>query len=260
MGDRAALHALRHEIRAGRFAGITGGLAAGFVQANLVILPAARARDFAAWCEANPKPCPLLAVGTPGAWRLEDLGEIDIRTDVPRYRVFRDGIAEADVLDIRNLWQDDLVAFAIGCSLSFEGALTRAGVHLRSFAPGLTCAAYRTRLPTVPVGPFRADLVVTMRAIREDEVDTAIRVTSAHPSQHGAPVHVGDPAPIGIDDLGDNIEGLGLATLEENEVPVFWACGVTAIDAVAAARLPLAITHAPAHMLITDIPVDEGPA
>jgi uncharacterized protein YcsI (UPF0317 family) len=258
MGDRAALYALRQEIRAGRFAGITGGLAAGFVQANLVIVPAAHARDLAAFCEANPGPCPLLHAGTPGTWRIEELGELDIRTDVPRYRVLRDGRVEADVLHIRDLWRPDLVAFALGCSLSFEGALARAGVHLRSFAPGLTCAAYRTTIPTVPAGPFRARLVVTMRAIRKNEVETAIRVTSAHPSQHGAPVHIGDPAAIGIDDLAANIDGIGLTTLHEDEVPVFWACGVTALDAVANARLPLAITHAPAHMLITDIPVDES--
>jgi uncharacterized protein YcsI (UPF0317 family) len=243
--------ALRRAFRAGH-ATLTGALAPGFRQANVAILPAALADAFEAFLRANPGPCPLLARGRPGDPALPELGEdIDIRTDLPRYRVFRAGRPAGMPTDIAALWRDDLVPFAVGCSLSFEADLVAAGVALRCHGPGVTCSAFDSALPLVPAGPFRGNLVVTMRAIRAGQVALATAVTRAHPEAHGAPVHVGDPAAIGVD-LARPIDGIGLSDVQPGEVPVFWACGVTMERAIAAAAPDLAITHAPGHMLITD--------
>lgn len=243
---------LRRRIRHGEMAGPTAGLAPGFQQANVAILPAAHADAFAAWLRANPAACPLLARSAPGEPSLPDLGaDIDIRHDLPRYRIFRDGRAGATPTDIADLWQDDLVTFAIGCSLGFEADLVAAGVSLRCFGPGLSCSAFDSAIDTVPAGPFAARLVVSMRAIPADQVALARRVTDDHPEAHGAPVHAGDPAAIGVD-LARPIDGIGLNDVRPGEVPLFWACGVTMERAITTARLPFAITHAPGHMLITD--------
>ena len=229
----------------------TAALCPGFAQANMAFFPAAEADDFEAFLRANPAACPLLARGAAGSPALPGLGDIDLRHDLPLYRLFRDGAAAGRVADIAGHWRDDLVPFAIGCSLSFEADLVAAGVSLRCHAPGLSCAAFDTGIANRPAGPFGGTLVVTMRAIPEDQVPLAIRVTKGHPAAHGAPVHVGDPAAIGVD-LGRPIDGLGLTDLHPGEMPVFWACGVTMERAIASARLPFAITHAPGHMLITD--------
>lgn len=232
----------------------TTGLAPGYIQANVAILPATHADAFEAWLRANPAACPFLARSTPGDPSLPCLGQdIDIRRDLPRYRIFRDGRATATPTDIADLWQDDLVTFAIGCSLSFEADLVAAGVSLRCFGPGLSCSAFDSAIDTVPAGRFAARLVVSMRAIRAGEVALAERVTRAHPEAHGAPVHAGDPGAIGVD-LAQPIDGIGLSDVQPGEVPVFWACGVTMERAITAAALPFAITHAPGHMLITDRP------
>lgn len=244
---------LRKAARAGRLAGPTGTMAPGLVQANLAIVPAALADAFEAFLRANPAAFPLLARGLPGDPTLPELGvDIDLRRDLPRYRVFRDGVPVADPLEITDLWRADMVPFAIGCSLTFEADLVAAGVALRCHAPGNTCSAFDTNLPMHPVAPFGGNLVVTMRAIRTDQVSLTEAITRAHPMAHGAPVHTGDPGAIGVD-LSRPIDAIGLSDIQPGEVPVFWACGVSLERAIAHAAPDLAITHAPGHMLVTDL-------
>ncbi|MGQ3026759.1 MAG: putative hydro-lyase [Ferrovibrionaceae bacterium] len=244
--DRAA-------IRAGLHTGPTAGLAPGHVQGNLVILPQDWANEFLRFCQANPKPCPLLAVSEVGDPMLPTLGaDIDIRTDVPRYRVYRDGELAAEPADIAALWRDDFVTFVIGCSFSFEEALLAAGVPVRHIQMNRNVPMYRTSLPCVPAGRFRGDLVVSMRPLAPADAIRAVQITSRFPSVHGAPVHLGAPERIGIADIdrpdyGDAVE------IGDGELPVFWACGVTPQVAIRNARPPIAITHSPGTMLITDL-------
>jgi uncharacterized protein YcsI (UPF0317 family) len=250
---RADPRALRCLIRAGAYAGRTGGLAMGYVQANLCILPAADADDFLRYCQRNPKPCPLLAVGEPGNPSLPTLGEdLDVRTDLSSYRVWRDGALADTVGDIGALWRDDLVAFTLGCSYSFEEALLEAGLRLRHVERGMGPARYTSAIPTVAAGRFGGAMVVTMRSFRPADAIRAIQVTSRFPAVHGAPVHIGLPHLIGIDDLAAQCESPFIA-VPDDEIPLFWACGVTPQVALRAARPRLCITHTPAHMLITDL-------
>jgi uncharacterized protein YcsI (UPF0317 family) len=243
----------RAGIRKGRIDGHTSGLAGRHVQGNVVILPAAWAGEFSDYCEANRQACPLLAVSQPGDPALPTLGQgIDIRHDVPRYRVWRDGELVAEPTDIAALWRDDLVTFVIGCSFSFEQALLDEGVPLRHVSQGLNVAMYRSNRATLPAGRFAGPLVVSMRPLKPADAERAARITGRYPRVHGAPVHIGDPAALGIADLsrpdyGDAVEVLA------GEVPVFWACGVTPQAALAAARPEFCITHAPGAMLITDL-------
>lgn len=243
----------RRAIRAGQWNSHTSGLAPGYVQGNVVILRAADADDFLRFCQRNPKPCPLLAVSEPGRPLLPELGfDVDIRVDVPRYRVWRSGELVGVPTAIDDLWQSDFVTFVIGCSFSFEQALLDAGIPLRHVAAGKNVAMYRTSIPTRPAGKFHGPLVVSMRPMSAANAIRAIQVTSRLPNVHGAPVHIGDPAEIGIADLakpdfGDPVEIL------PGEIPVYWACGVTPQAAVMEARPELCITHAPGAMLITDL-------
>lgn len=244
--------ALRRAIRDGRHRGHTVGLAPGRVQGNLVILPQALATDFLRYCQRNPKPCPVLAVTEPGDPIVHDLGEdVDLRTDVPRYRIWRDGALEAEVDDLRALWREDFVGFVLGCSFSFEQALLDDGIPLRHVAQGRNVAMYRTSIPTAPAGRFSGPLVVSMRPMSPAHAIRAIQVTSRFPSVHGAPVHFGDPAAIGIADLSRPDYGDAVDVLA-GEVPVFWACGVTPQAALLAARPEVCVTHAPGCMLVTD--------
>jgi len=244
---------VRHAVRRGDWDTHTSGLAAHHVQANLVILPADLAEDFQRYCERNPIACPLLAVSLPGDGRLPTLGaDLDVRSDVPRYHLWRDGECVAELTDLRDVWRDDLVTFALGCSFTFEHALLAAGIPLRHVQQGRNVAMYRTNRPTVPAGPFHGPLVVSMRPLTPADALRAQQITAALPQAHGAPVHQGDPALIGITDLarpdyGDAID------IEPGEIPVFWACGVTPQAAIAAAKPPFCITHAPGHMLVTDL-------
>ena len=243
----------RNAIREGRIDGHTSGLAGRHVQGNLVILPAAWAGEFRDYCEANPQACPLLAVSEPGDPALPTLGEdIDIRHDVPRYRVWRHGELVAEPTDIASLWRDDLVSFVIGCSFSFEQALLDEGVPLRHVAQGRNVAMYRSNRATVPAGRFAGPMVVSMRPLTPADAELAACITARYPRVHGAPVHVGDPAALGISDLGRPDYGDAIEVLP-GEVPVFWACGVTPQAALAAARPEFCITHAPGAMLITDL-------
>lgn len=244
---------VRRLIRQGLWTGHTSGLADDHVQGNLVILPQAQADDFLRYCQRNPKPCPLLAVSEPGQPLLHRLGAgIDIRTDVPRYRVWRDGELVDEPSDITALWRDDLVSFVIGCSFSFEQALMEAGLPLRHVEQGRNVAMFRTNVPTEAAGPFSGPLVVTMRPMRASAVIRAVQVTSRFPNVHGAPVHIGDPSLIGITDLSKPDYGDAVDVMPD-ELPVFWACGVTPQAAIQQARPAFCITHAPGAMLITDL-------
>jgi uncharacterized protein YcsI (UPF0317 family) len=250
--ERTDARALRRAIRAGRHRAHTMGLAPGRVQGNLVVLPQALAGDFMRFCQRNPKPCPLLAVTEPGDPLARDLGEdVDLRTDVPRYRVWREGVLEGEVDDLRALWRDDWVGFVLGCSFSFEQALLDDGIPLRHVAQGRNVAMYRTSIPTAPAGRFAGPLVVSMRPMTAAHAIRAVQVTSRFPSVHGAPVHFGDPAAIGIADLSRPDYGDAVDILP-GEVPVFWACGVMPQAALIAARPEVCVTHAPGCMLVTD--------
>ncbi len=245
--------AVRAEIRAGRWRGPTAGLAPGFAQANLVIVPQKVAYDFLLFCHRNPKPCPLLDVTDPGDARpLYAAPHADVRTDVPRYRVFRHGQPAQEMVEINALWRDDFVAFLLGCSFTFEAAMARAGLPVRHMEEGRNVPMYRTNIACRPAGAFRGPMVVSMRPIPQADVPRAVQVTARYPLAHGAPVHVGDPSAIGITDLAHPDYGEAV-TVRRGEVPVFWACGVTPQAVVQQARPELMITHAPGHMFITDL-------
>jgi uncharacterized protein YcsI (UPF0317 family) len=244
---------VRLAARAGTLTGPTAGLAPGFIQGNLVVVPADVADDFARFCRLNPKPCPVIGVTEPGVPYVPELGaDLDLRSDLPRYRVWRDGELAEEIGDVSHLWRDDLVGFVLGCSFTFERALTAAGIPLKHLAAGINVAMYRTSIACEPAGPFAGPLVVSMRPLAAADVPRATDITAQFSSAHGAPVHAGAPEDIGIFDLssphyGDAVE---VAT---GEVPVFWACGVTPQAAIASAKLPFALTHAPGCMLVSDL-------
>ena len=249
-GDPAAL---RRVIRTGAYTGHTSGLAPGRVQGNVAILPAEAANEFLRFCHANPKPCPVLGVSEPGDPRLPTLAaDLDIRTDVPRYRVYRHGELVEEPTDLLKVWRDDLVAFVLGCSFSFEEPLIAAGLAIRNITCGCNVPMYRTNVPTRAAGRFHGPLVVSMRPFKPADAIRAIQITSRFPDVHGAPVHIGLPEAIGIADLGKPDCG-DAVEVRPGELPVFWACGVTPQAVVMAARPELCITHAPGSMLVTDL-------
>lgn len=251
-GINNAAH-VRGVIRQGRWTSQTSGLANGHVQGNVVILPAAEAGDFLRYCQRNPKPCPVLAVSEPGQAELPSLGaDIDICTDLPRYRVWRHGELVDEPTDISALWRKDMVTFVLGCSFSFEQALQEAGLRIRHIDQGRNVPMYRTNTATEPAGPFHGPMVVTMRPFKAADAIRAVQITSRFPDVHGAPVHIGDPAQIGISDLAHPDYGDAVEVLPD-EIPVFWACGVTPQAAIMQARPEFCITHAPGAMLITDL-------
>lgn len=245
--------AARAAIRSGDWARPTAGLAPGFTQANLVALPAADAFDFLRFCVRNPRPCPVLEVTEPGSENpTETAPGADLRVDVPRYRIFRDGELVDEPTDAAAAWRDDLVAFLIGCSFTFERALLAEGLPVRHIEQGVNVPMYRTRLACRPAGRFRGPLVVSMRPMTSDQAIRATQITSRYAAVHGAPLHFGDPEALGIaslhePDYGDPVE------VRAGEIPVFWACGVTPQAVAAASRPELMITHAPGHMFITDV-------
>lgn len=243
----------RSAARAGRLKGPTSGLADGCVQGNVVILPAPISSDFLRFCQLNPKPCPVLGVSDPGDPALPMLGEgIDIRTDVPRYRVFQDGRCVDEPYDLARWWRDDLVTFVLGCSHSFEEALLQGGLRLKHVEQGTAVPMFRTSMQTKPAGPFRGPLVVSMRPYRPADAIRAVQITSRFPSVHGAPVHLADPQAIGVRDVSRPDFGSPVP-LDEGEIPVFWACGVTPQAVIEEAKVPFCITHYPGSMLVTDL-------
>lgn len=250
--DKAAQE-VRHRIRGGAYRGPTAGLAPGFVQGNLAILPKDLAADFQRFCHLNPKPCPLLASSEPGDPRLPTLGaDLDIRTDLPVYRIWRAGKLVEETPDITAHWRDDLVAFVIGCSFSFEEALIEDGIPLRHVASNSNVAMYRTSIATVAAGAFRGPMVVSMRPLKPADAIRAVQITSRFPAVHGAPVHIGFPELIGIKDLAKPDYG-DVPEIKADELPVFWGCGVTPQAVIAEVRPPFCITHAPGSMLVTDL-------
>ena len=244
--------AARHAIRAEQITGHTAGLAPQYVQGNLCILPAEYAAEFAAFCQRNPKPCPLVGMSAPGDPHIEDLGiDLDIRTDVPRYRVFRDGECIDEPTNLLDVWRDDLVSFVLGCSFSFEQPMVEAGIPLRHLQNNTNVAMYTTNIACKPAGRFNGPTVVSMRPLSPANAIRAVQVTSRYPNVHGAPVHIGFPEQIGIKDI--NAPDYGSAPdMRDGELPVFWACGVTPQEIVRRARPSFCITHMPGSMLITD--------
>jgi len=245
---------LRAEVRARRWRGTTAGQAPGFAQANLVVLPRDLAFDFLVFCLRNPKPCPVMEVLESGdpIPRLT-APTADVRTDVPAYRIYRGGELVAEVSDISSNWTDDAVAFLLGCSFTFEEALVDGGIPVRHQDVGCTVPMYRTSIQTRPAGPFHGRMVVSMRPIPAEMVTRAVQITACLPYAHGAPVHLGDPATIGIaqidsPDYGDPVP------IEQGEVPVFWGCGVTPQSVGLDAKPEWMITHSPGRMFLTDVP------
>lgn len=244
---------VRAAARAGRWTGQTSGLAPGFAQANLVFLPQQLAAEFLLFCQRNPKPCPLLDVTSPGDPIPRRVAPTaDLRTDAPRYRVWRYGELVDEPTDLLGLWSDDLVGFVIGCSFTFESALLRAGVPVRHIERGCNVPMFRTNVPCEAAGSFQGPLVVSMRPMTPAQAIRAVQVTSRYPAVHGAPVHLGFPEQIGIADLQRPDYGDSVPVLP-GELPVFWACGVTPQSVLMAAKPPLAITHSPGCMFVTDL-------
>jgi uncharacterized protein YcsI (UPF0317 family) len=244
--------AARLAIRAGQHRGSTSGLAPGFVQGNLAILPKAIAGDFLRFAQLNPKPCPIIGTSAPGDWRVPELGEdLDIRTDIPRYRVWKNGEIVAEPENIKDVWRDDLVAFVIGCSFSFEEALMADGIEMRHIALNKTVSMFRTSVQTKAAGPFHGPMVVSMRPMTPANAIRAVQITTRFPSVHGAPVHIGKPEMIGIKDIMKPDYG-DAVPVEDDEIPVFWACGVTPQSVIMTAKPDFCITHFPGTMLVTD--------
>jgi len=249
---------VREAIRAGVFAGATAGLCPGYAQANLVALPRQYADDFLVFCQRNPRPCPLLEVTIAGSTAPTALAaDADLRTDLPRYRVYERGVLVDEVTDATTYWRDDLVAFLLGCSFTFESALVDAGIPLRHLDAGRNVSMYRTSLSCEAAGIFHGPMVVSMRPIPASLVEQATAISARFPLAHGAPIHAGDPSAIGIRDLSSPDYG-DPPHIEPDDVPLFWACGVTPQSVALESRPELMITHSPGCMLITDLPRELG--
>jgi uncharacterized protein YcsI (UPF0317 family) len=254
--DRDDPRAVRRAIRSGAFTGFTNLVARNSVQGNLMIVPQAYAADFEAYARANAQALPIIGVSRPGSPHIPEIAEdLDLRTDVGGYMVFRDGALVDTPRTVENLWREDLTAFVLGCSFSFEALLQRHGVRLRHLEEGEVSAMYVTDIPTVPVGPFAGPLVVSMRALSPKDAILATLISDRYPEFHGAPVHIGLPELIGVQDLTASYGGHGMQTLRSGELPVFWACGATAQVSALAAKLPFCITHYKAHMVVTDLQI-----
>jgi len=243
---------LRKLIRSGDWTRPTSGVATGYVQANLVMLPEEAAFEFLLFCVRNPKPCPILDVLEPGEVEPAIASGADLRTDLPKYRIFREGKLERESVAVTDVFQDNMVSFLLGCSFSFESALLAAGVPVRNIAEGKNVSMYITAKKCRPAGRFSSPLVVSMRPMNPEMAVRATQVTTRFHLTHGAPVHLGSPGSIGIEDLsrpdfGDPVE------IRDGEIPVFWACGVTSTLASMSPALPLVITHAPGHMFVSDL-------
>jgi uncharacterized protein YcsI (UPF0317 family) len=243
---------LRRLIREGQWAKPTTGLAPGFVQANLVVLPHEEAFNFLLFCVRNPKPCPILDVLEPGRVEPRIAPGADLRTDLPKYRVYESGSLKEEVEEVSPFFHKGMVSFLLGCSFSFESAMLAAGLPIRNMEEGKNVSMYITNRPCLPAGPFSAPLVVSMRPMTPEQAVRAVQVTTRFHLTHGAPVHMGNPEALGIKDMaqpefGDPVK------IYPGEIPVFWACGVTSNLAANSAGLPLVITHAPGHMFVSDM-------
>lgn len=244
---------IRTLIKEQKITGQTSGMCAGYAQANLCILPKDLAFDFLLFCNRNPKPCPVLEVGDAGSRVIREMADhADVATDFPKYRIWKNGLLAEEVTDISDIWQDDFVYFLIGCSFSFEAELLEAGIPVRHIEENRNVPMFNTNIPLKKAGIFGGNMVVSMRPIPYDLVVKAVNVTAAMPRVHGAPIHIGDPERIGINDISNPDYGEAV-TVRDGEVPVFWPCGVTPQNTVMNAKPPIAITHSPGHMFITDV-------
>ncbi len=253
--DYSAMHPqeVKKLIRAGKIDFQTSGMCAGYAQANLCILPKDYAFDFLLFCMRNPKPCPVLEVGDVGSKEFKLMAsEGDVCTDFPKYRIWKNGVLEKEVTDISDYWQDDFVYFLIGCSFSFESEMIEANVPVRHIEEGVNVPMFNTNIELMPAGKFHGNMVVSMRPIPNELVVKAVEVTAAMPKVHGAPIQIGNPEAIGIQDVNTPDYGDSV-TINDGEVPVFWPCGVTPQNVVMQTKPPIAITHAPGHMFITDV-------
>jgi len=252
MNPNTSAKELRQQIRSRQWTTPTSGSATGHLQANLVMLPEEAAFHFLLFCVRNPKPCPILDVLEPGRVEPSIAPAADLRTDLPRYKIFENGEFQTDAEDVRDYFSDDMVSFLLGCSFSFENAMLAAGLPIRNMEEDKNVSMYITNRKCTPAGPFSAPLVVTMRPMTPSQAIRAVQVTTRFHLTHGAPVHLGDPAEIGIRDL-NNPEFGDPVTVHPGEIPVFWACGVTSQLAATSAPLSRVITHAPGHMFVTDL-------
>ncbi len=249
----------RKTVRSRKFTNPTAGYAPGYLQGNVVILPLKYAADFLQYCLNNPKPCPLIGLSKPGDPTLQSLGkDIDIRHDIPRYCIYRHGELTDEATDIAEYWADDMVTFVLGCSFTFEEVLIHQGFEVRHIRCDCNVPMFKTNIPTIAGGVFRGPLVVTMRPYRQEQIAKIFDICAGFPHAHGTPIYWGDPEKIGIasisqPDYGDSV------TINADEVPVFWACGVTTQAAINLAKPDLCLTHAPGHMLITDILGNQRP-
>lgn len=252
MKNSQAPSELRQLIRTRKWNSPTSGVAQGYVQANLVILPRDESFNFLLFCVRNPKPCPILEVLEPGQTEPTIATGADLRSDLPRYRIFENGKLKDEVDDITDVFTDDMVSFLLGCSFSFENAMLAAGLPIRNLEEGKNVSMFITDITCKPAGPFSAPLVVTMRPMTPAQAVRAVQVTTRFHQTHGAPVHIGSPAEIGIRDLNRPEFGEAV-TIRPGEIPVFWACGVTSQLAATSIPLPRVITHAPGHMFVSDL-------
>jgi len=244
---------VRQLIRAGEITGQTSGMCDGYAQGNLLILPMEQAYDFLLFTQRNPKSCPILEVGDVGSKLVKRMADCaDITTDIPKYRVWENGVMTGEYTDVSNLWRDDFVYFLIGCSFSFEGELLSADVPVRHIEEGKNVPMYLTNIDCDEAGIFHGKVVVSMRPMQADQAIRAVSITASMPRVHGAPIHIGDPAKIGIKDISKPDFG-DAVTIKDGEIPVFWCCGVTPQSVVMSAKPPIAISHAPGHMFITDV-------
>jgi len=245
----------RELVRRGKYINQTIGLLPGFIQANLVILPQEDAIDFAAFCVRNPKPCPLLDISSPGGYETYLAKDADLRTDLPKYHIYKDGKLEEVVTSITAIWRNDFVCFLFGCSHTFEPLLSSAGIPIRYQEQGLRLSLYDTNIETIPVGQFKGTMITSMRPIPKEKVAKATVISARYPKVHGGPVHIGDPSLIGVDlnlpYIGDKVKSL------PGDIPVFWACGVTPQHIALNAKISYMITHAPGHMFVTDLLIED---
>lgn len=246
-------YAVRKLIRDGKINGQTSGMCLGYAQANLAVLPKALAYDFLLFTQRNPKPCPILEVSDVGDPYLKKIArDCNIATDIPKYRIYENGVLTGEYESVEKFWRDDLVAFLIGCSFSFESELLESGVSVRHIEEGKNVPMYMTNIDCEPAGVFSGKMVVSMRPLPREQVVKAVNITASMPRVHGTPVHIGDPALIGIQDINKPDFGEAV-TVRAGETPVFWACGVTPQSIMMHSRPAFCITHAPGHMLITDV-------
>lgn len=244
---------IRRLIAQGLITGPTAGMSAGYAQANLVIIPKKYAYDFLLFTQRNPRPCPILEVGDVGDRYLKQIAKgCDITKEIPKYRIYENGELKGEYTDVSEYWRDDLVSFLIGCSFSFESELIEAGVPVRHIEEGCNVPMYKTNIACAPAGMFHGNMVVSMRPIPYELVTKAVLATGSMPKVHGAPIHIGTPEAIGITDLYHPDFG-DMVTIHEGEVTVFWPCGVTPQNVIMDSKPDFCITHAPGHMLITDV-------